>query len=214
MGIKTDWEMKIFNKKDFSIYKIRGCDIPHVETSRSIVAKSLDGVILNSMYGDNGNVPCLCPYCYSKLKSVPSLDYVPNKRRKDFYYTSDGFCIVSQKFKDFCDAGRYVRLNFQKLNTCDFYFFEPDEIFKTNIRWIPFNKFKYWCNVCKNYAELTGGVLKEETFKLETNDFIMRTDHFFGKYESKHPIIVVGLETERKMKDFGLKGIDFGNVYG
>ena len=30
----------------------------------------------------------------------------------------------------------------------------------------------------------------------------------------KHPIIVVGLETERKMKDFGLKGIDFSNVYG
>ena len=41
--------MKIFNKKEFSIYKIRGRDIPHVETSRSIVAKSLDGVILNSM---------------------------------------------------------------------------------------------------------------------------------------------------------------------
>ena len=51
-------------------------------------------------------------------------------------------------------------------------------------------------------------------FKLETNDFIMRTDNFYGKYENKHPMIVVGLETERKMKDFGLKGIDFDNVYG
>jgi len=27
-------------------------------------------------------------------------------------------------------------------------------------------------------------------------------------------MIVVGLEKERKMKDFGLKGIDFDNVYG
>ena len=36
----------------------------------------------------------------------------------------------------------------------------------------------------------------------------------YGKYENKHPMIVVGLETERKMKDFGLKGIDFDNVYG
>ena len=76
------------------------------------------------------------------------------------------------------------------------------------------HKVKIWCNVCKNYAELTGGVLKDESFKLETNDFIMRTDNFYGKYENKHPMIVVGLETERKMKDFGLKGIDFDNVYG
>ena len=42
----------------------------------------------------------------------------------------------------------------------------------------------------------------------------LRTDNFYGKYENKHPMIVVGLETERKMKDFGLKGIDFDNVYG
>lgn len=206
--------MKLLSKKNFSVYKIKGRDIPRVETSRSVVAKSLDGIILSFMYGDNGIVPCLCQYCYSKLKSMPNLDYVPNKRRKDFYYTSDGFCIVSKKFKDFCEENGYSGLEFQKLNTCDFYFFEPHVVFKTNIRWIPFNEFKYWCNVCKNYAELTGGVLKEESFKLETNDFIMRTDKFFGKYESKHPIIVIGLETERKMKGFGLKGIDFGNVYG
>ena len=101
------------------------------------------------MYIGECNVPCLCPYCYSKLKSVPNLDYVPNKRRKDFYYTSDGFCIVSQKFKDFCDEGRYGSLDFQKLNTSDFYFFEPRDIFKTNIRWIPFNVFKILCVVIK-----------------------------------------------------------------
>lgn len=189
-------------------------NVPSVRDSFSVVAKYLSADDAEFMYTGWDNMPGVCPYCHSKFKSVPDLDYVPNKRRKDFYYTCDGFCIVSQKFKDFCDEGRYGSLDFQKLNTSDFYFFEPHEIFKTNIRWIPFNVFKIWCNVCKNYAELTGGVLKDESFKLETNDFIMRTDNFYGKYENKHPMIVVGLETERKMKDFGLKGIDFDNVYG
>lgn len=147
--------------KDIDCYKIKKINIPGVAEFYDVIAKTLNGRELKPMYIGECNVPCLCPYCYSKLKSVPDLDYVPNKRRKDFYYTSDGFCIVSQKFKDFCDEGRYGSLDFQKLNTSDFYFFEPHEIFKTNIRWIPFNVFKIWCNVCKNYAELTGGVLKD-----------------------------------------------------
>lgn len=200
--------------KETDYYKQKKFNIPGVEDFYAVLAKTLKGRELNPMYINKCDVPCICQYCYSKLKSVPNLDYVPNKRHKDFYYTSDGFCVVSKKFKDFCEENGYSGLEFQKLNSCDFYFFEPHTVFKTNIRWIPFNKFKYWCNACKNYAELTGGVLKEESFKLETNDFIMRTDNFFGKYESKHPIIVVGLETEWKMKDFGLKGIDFCNVYG
>ena len=204
----------LFSTKEKSIYEIKKTTMPTVEDTKDVVAKALSGKIIRPMYENRELIPCRCGYCYSKMKSVPNLNYIPNKRSRDLYYTSDGFCVVSQKFKDFCVQYLYGNLIFQKLHNCDFYFFEPQGLFKTDIHWIPFNDFKYWCDACKSYAEITGGVLKSKSFELMSDDFILRTDSFRGLYEYKYPIIVIGLETENKMKAYGLKGISFENVYG
>ena len=159
-------------------------------------------------------MPGVCPYCHSKFKSVPDLDYRLRKRKLDAYYTYDGFLIVSEKFKSFCEINKYGNLEFKKLNHNGFYFFEPHSFFKTNIFWNPFNILGYWCDKCKNYSQVSGGVLKDETFILESDDFIMRTDTFRGSFESKSLDIIVGLKTMEKMKEFGLKGLVFTDVWG
>ena len=191
-----------------------GLKVPTVEYRKKVVARYLTGGEVRRMYEKPSDVPATCPYCYSKLKSVPDLNYVLRKKRRDLYYTEDGFCLVSEKFKSFCECGQYSNLTFLKLEHCDYYFFEPNNIFKTFMFWVPFNKWGCWCNACKNYSEITGGVLKDESFALESDDFISRTDNFRGSYEYKRPMIIVGFETERKMKKFGLKGLCFENVYG
>ena len=66
-------------------------------------------------------MPGVCPYCHSKFKSVPDLDYRLRKRKLDAYYTYDGFLIVSEKFKSFCEINKYKNLEFKKLNHNGFY---------------------------------------------------------------------------------------------
>lgn len=187
---------------------------PTVAETHQVVGKYLQGKVIKPMYPCRTDIPCVCPYCCSKLKSQPNLDYIPNKKKNDLYYTSDGFCIISKRLKDFFEQNGYQDLTFIKLNNCGFYFFEPNQLFQTNIHWTPFNEFKIWCNACKNFAELTGGVLKEEDFKIPTNDFVYRTNDFRGIYEYKYPLIIIGLETEQKMLQSKMEGITFEKVYG
>lgn len=189
-------------------------NVPEIRDVFKVVAKELSAYDSEFMYTGWDNMPGVCPYCHSKFKSVPDLDYRLRKRKLDAYYTYDGFLIVSEKFKSFCEINKYENLEFKKLNHNGFYFFEPHSFFQTNIFWNPFNILGYWCDKCKNYSQVSGGVLKDETFILESDDFIMRTDTFRGSFESKSPDIIVGLKTMEKMKEFGLKGLVFTDVWG
>lgn len=205
--------LKLFQKKEESTTK-RCLKIPSVEGSFSVVGKYLVPDDVDNMYESFDEIPCTCPYCLSKLKSIPNVDYRPNKRTNDMYFTYDGFFIVSEKFKLFCEKESYRNLTFIKLKKTRYYFFEPQETFKTYIYWDPFNTLGHWCNHCMNYTDVCGGVLKDKSFALNSNDYIYRTDKYHGSLECKFPLIIVGLETMKKMKDYGLKGIYFRDVWG
>ena len=73
------------------------------------------------------------------------------------------------------------------------------------------NKREY----CGSYDEIicSGSFYKSPDFILQTDDFILRSNHIFGSFERKDPFIIVGLKTMRKMQDHGIKGIYFHNVY-
>lgn len=189
-------------------------EVPKIRDIFKVVAKELSAYDAEYMYKDWNIMPEVCPYCHSKFKSVPDINYRVKKRKFDAYYTYDGFFIVSEKFKKFCEMNKYKNLVFESLKSKGYYFFEPQSFFYTNIFWHPFNKLGYWCDKCKNYSEVSGGVLKDEKFILESDDFIMRTDTFRGSFESKSPEIIVGLKTMEKMKEFGLKGLVFTDVWG
>lgn len=192
----------------------RTLTVPKICNVFNVVAKDLSAYDAEYMYKDWDNMPGVCPYCHSKFKSVPDINYRLRKRIFDVYCTYDGFFIVSEKFKNFCEINKYGNIVFESFKNKGYYFFEPQSIFLTNIFWHPFNKLGYWCDKCKHYSEVSGGVLKDDTFILESDDFIMRTDNFRGSFESKSPEIIVGLKTMEKMKAFGLKGLVFTDVWG
>lgn len=45
------------------------------------------------------------------------------------------------------------------------------------------------------------------------HDFICQTEMEFGINEKKSPLIIIGVDTAKKMIDFGLRGLSFHDVY-
>ena len=43
-------------------------------------------------------------------------------------------------------------------------------------------------------------------------DFICQTETEFGINEKKNPLIIIGIDTAKKMVDFGIRGLSFHDV--
>lgn len=173
-------------------------------------AKELTGYDTEYMYQIKSKIPMLCPFCHSRLEVIPNLDYMMQKRKGDMYYTYDDICLVSERFKLFCDSNKYLNLKFIKLKKCNWYYFSPMRIFKTDIHK---NKLGHWCPYCKSYKYVCGGVYKAQDLEILSDDFILSTDTFYGSSETKGPAIIIGQKTMKKMNEYGLKGLCFSNVY-
>ena len=190
----------------------RKLHVPDFKEYYKVVAKILYAYDIKEMYEDQSNMPGLCPSCRCKIEMVPDLNYKPNKRKADVYITfPDGFYIVSDNFKRFCDLNNYENLKFLKLHSSRYYYFEPLSKIKTNIYWPQVTKLGNWCNICKTYSFVCGCTLIDESVD---NNFIMREDLFTCSLHEKSPLTIIGLETAKKMIDFGLKGIYFDDVWG
>ena len=173
-------------------------------------AKELTGYDTEYMYKIKSKIPMLCPFCHSRLEVIPNLDYMMQKRKGDMYYTYDDICLVSERFKLFCDSNKYLNLKFIKLKKCNWYYFRPTGIFETDIYK---NDLGLRCPYCNNYTDVCGGVYKAKRFEILSDDFILSTDTFYGSSETKAPTIIIGLKTMKKMNEYGLKGLCFSNVY-
>ena len=156
-------------------------------------------------------MPMVCPYCHTRYGNIPDLNYTLDRRGADMYYTYDCFCIVSGSFKKFCEKNGYENLKFTKFNECNFYFFESLGAFKIDIH-SPYTFVGYHCPHCGNHTQICGMISKDEGFELPSDDYILSSDNYFGSYERKNPAIIVGLETKKKMKKYGLKGLSFTPV--
>jgi hypothetical protein len=130
-------------------------------------------------------------------------------------YTYDEFCIVSEKFKSFCVERKYPNLTFIALvKSKGFYYFEPHDIYgldyvRRKVRFIT----KRDC--CGNYDEIIGTApsYKSKDFDIGTNDFVCCSEYLFGSNGRKSPLIIIGLETVKAMKEYGLRGICFSDIY-
>ena len=67
-----------------------------------LVAKIVIGYDIAYMY-NNENRPGTCPICHNIIEQIPDPLYKVPKKKGDLFYTYDHFCIVSEKFKRFCD---------------------------------------------------------------------------------------------------------------
>lgn len=104
---------------------------------------------------------------------------------------------------------------FTKLtDSTGYYFFMPQDIYILDYIHRK-TRFLNKRECCGSYDEIIGATpaYKLSSFSTESNDFINRSEYYFGTKGCKDPLIIIGLETEQKMKAFGIKGVSYINVY-
>lgn len=184
------------------------------QQTEKVVARILFAYDMDHMYPNKYDNPGLCPICHNTIEQIPDTMYKVRKRKGDVFGTYDGFIIVTEKFKQFCEERNYPHLIFTPfVKSPGYYFFLPQDIYQLDYerREVKFTNKRSCCGC---YDEVTGCFnYKAVGFSMPTNDFICRAEYFFGSYSSKGPVIIVGLETAVEMKKYGLKGIYFKDIF-
>lgn len=180
-----------------------------------VVAKEVLCYDIKHMYRKPLEMPGLCPVCHCTVEKIPNLDYYTSTD-KDIAITYDGFYIVRDRFKLFCDKRGYEGLRFIPLKkSLRHFYFMPEKIFPMDKETTVTMHQGEPCSVCGNYIWTgTGGHKIFSAIRWgEDDDFILRTDVFYTDKNTKSPLIIVGLKTARLMQEYGLKGFYFGNIY-
>ena len=180
-----------------------------------VVAKEVLCYDIKHMYRKPLEMPGLCPVCHCTVEKIPNLDYYTSTD-KDIAITYDGFYIVRDRFKLFCEKRGYEGLRFIPLKkSLRHFYFMPEKIFPMDKETTVTMHQGEPCSVCGNYIWTgTGGHKIFNAIRWgEDDDFILRTDVFYTDKNTKSPLIIVGLKTARLMQEYGLKGFYFGNIY-
>ncbi|CAA0235577.1 hypothetical protein [Tenacibaculum maritimum] len=151
-----------------------------------------------------------CTICNTPRNREINPRFKLGEKRADIMHTYDGYTIVSERFKKFCEFNNYKGLSFEKLpNNENFYSFTSTNIvaLDTVRRKIHFSEY---CKSCNRYASIAGAdpaFAKDSNLNLE--DGIYRSDIEFGYAYEQHPIFIISLNTYKKMKKEKFKGIYF-----
>lgn len=127
---------------------------------------------------------------------------------------NDGRCIVSDKFKIFCERSEYDSLCFYELPS------EPHFYAFSVTRVVAFDaekrktRFDGYCNVCNRYYSVAGA---EPVFLMDDPKFLEKafyaTDILFGSGNEKHPLLIVGPSTCHSMIGEGFRGIYYRPIF-
>lgn len=156
----------------------------------------------------------VCDKCGYKT----DFDYInPNLKIKrpfyDFSYTYDGCCIVSLEFKEYCKRADYSNIEFKKIPAEPlFFYFVVKKLLKFDVEKRK-TRFENLCERCGNYESVVGAnpaFLKDVEKPLD--DGFYRTDQEFGSGNEKNPLIIIGVETYKKMKKEKFKGIEADEI--
>lgn len=126
--------------------------------------------------------------------------------------TYDGFVIVSEIFKQFCESGKYNGLEFVPLyNKAGFYWFKVHNIveFDSKQRGTEFLNYSSSCN---GFEEIIGATPACLVAKTPLTDGFFRTDICFGSYAGKSPLNLVGEVTKAKLIRAGFNEIYFEEI--
>ncbi|MFV0376509.1 MAG: hypothetical protein ACK5JD_04315 [Mangrovibacterium sp.] len=176
-----------------------------------VIAKILFGQDNKSFMHDQ--YPYCCPTCHYATRQKVNTELKLKKRNYDVSYTYDGYLIVSERFRSFCETKAYKTLNFHALNLePDFFFLEVLDFFSLDYarRDVQFIDL---CNDCKRYAAVIGATPSyiEEGFKFRENVFY-KSSFDFGSYNRKSPLIIVGLTMADELLQEKFKGLYFKDV--
>ena len=179
-----------------------------------VVAKELSPYNVKHMYNHPKNMPGLCPICHNTINKIPNLDYYTNTK-KDIALTYDGFYIVRERFKLFCEEQGFDDLTFIPLkNSPKHYYFIPNGIFSLDMELTTFEHEGKQCPECGGYRWFGSGghSLYSKTYIGKEGNFIKRLNVLMGDHYQKFDSIIVGLKTAELMLQYGLKGFDFNDV--
>lgn len=165
------------------------------------------------MYYWDKNMP-VCDECGYKLNfQYTNPEFKLKRRVYDLSFTYDNCCIVSLKFKEFCERERYQSINFGKfLLEPNFFHFTANNIVQLKsveggIRFVNF------CEKCKNYESIVfPGPKLINNRKEPLEDGFYRTDLFFGSGNEKNPLLIIGVDTYKKIKREKFKGLSFDEI--
>jgi hypothetical protein len=135
------------------------------------------------------------------------------RKQHDLSHPYDMGFIVSLKFKEFIEREGYSGIECKKFELePNFYqlIVKRKVIFDHERREV---QFKNYCIFCSNYEEAIGAdpaFLKNIHSELE--DGFYRSDLLFGSKNHKSPVLIVGIETQKKMKREKLKGLIFNKI--
>lgn len=152
------------------------------------------------------------PHPCNVYRSIYDVNYLPAKFKlpgtKDFYYSSDGFLLVSKRVVSFCNREGYKNLEFISLNNDRYFWFKTHNIVRVNEK-AGYFRFYGYNEKCKEYREVMrpGPLFLRKRKPLDDNFY--RTDICFGG-TPKGPEICIGVETYKKLKRQGFTGF-YGN---
>lgn len=153
-----------------------------------------------------------CPECYSPLDQEFVSRDVRIRMRKDAM-DATGHVVVSERFRNFCVRNRYADLAFHDVGKRrKRYELRAKRILRVDVeRSHPY--LAEFCTRCGNFeCYLRGKGLFLENVNEPLPDGFYRTDLIWGCRAGKHPLILVGIETKRKLVAAGLTGLDFRSV--
>jgi len=136
------------------------------------------------------------------------------KDNYDVSYTYDGYCVVSNKLKEFCARFHCEEVDFVPLPSVPGFF-----VFLVR-RVVEFDserrktRFENYCDACRRFETVVGAnpVFLKSQEPLQNGFF--RTDLEFGSGDEQHPLLLVGHETYERLRREKLKGVTFEGIKG
>jgi len=151
---------------------------------------------------------------YSNIYDLNIFD--PNFKVRSKKYnisgTYDGFAIVSELFKQFCEKERYSGLEFCSLPSASgYYWFKIHNVieFDADARETQFLNYN---ESCKGYEEIIGATPVCLKNKMALSDGFFRTDLCFGSFAGKSPVELVGDATKNKLITAGFNEIFYKKI--
>jgi hypothetical protein len=131
----------------------------------------------------------------------------------DLSFTYDHCCIVSLKFKEFCQREKYSGIKFGKFPLEPNYFYLTVESivkFETIEEGI---RYENLCEKCGNYESIVApGPTFIKDAEEPLGDGLYRTDLVFGSGNEKNPLLIIGIETYKKLKREKFKGLVYDEI--
>ncbi len=161
--------------------------------------------------------PATCPTCGRKI----DLNYINpafrvTKRRRDLTATYDGYVLVSDRFRDFCETNNWHQhVQFAPLpSDDDFFVFKPQRTleFDADRRG---TRFEDYCPECNKHFSVVGATpvyLRNVTAAI--SDDIYRSDLEFASGHEQHPLLILGVATAQAIKAAGFQKIDLTPIQG